>query len=123
MKKILFAFAAIAAAFVLSLSSSNAASAATEQAPTAPAGVSAAPADVGVQQTCRVRVTATVTVRSLPSTNGTALGLIPAGTWVLADCVRITGGTYTACGLTSNYWLRVYWNGITGYIPWACTTT
>lgn len=120
MKKILFAFAAITAAIVLSLSSPASASAETPQAPTAPVGVTAAPADIDIQQSCRATFTQNVSHRLRADENSTRLGIVPANTWVPAACSRTAGGWYTACGLTSNYWVQVYWNGRWGYSPWAC---
>jgi hypothetical protein len=120
MKKIFFALATISAALILSLGSTASASAQTPQAPTAPAGVSAAANDVEVQQSCRARFSQGVNHRASASAGSTSLGIVPANTWVPAACSLTTGGSYTACGTTSNQWLRVYWNGRWGYSAWAC---
>ncbi|MFC3495228.1 hypothetical protein [Glycomyces rhizosphaerae] len=120
MKKIIFAMAAIAAAVLLSLSSSATASAETTPVPTAPAGTSVSPTDVDVQQTCRARFEQAVNHRASPNTGSTRLGIVTANTWVPAACSRTAGGSYTACGTTSTYWVRVYWNGAWGYVAWSC---
>ena len=120
MKKIFFALATIAAALVLSLGSTASASAAAPQAPTAPISTSDAATDVDIQQTCRARFSQGVNHRASASTGSTSLGIVPANTWVPAACSLTTGGSYTACGITTTNWLRVYWNGRWGYSAWAC---
>lgn len=122
MKKIFYAMATITAALVLSLGSSAAATAATTPAPSSPVGVTAAPADVEAQQSCRARFSANVSHRASPNSSSTRYGIVPAGRWVPASCSITTGGSYTACGSTSNYWLRVYWNGSWGYSVYTCVT-
>lgn len=120
MKKIFFAMATIAAAVVFSLSSTAAASAETLQAAPAPAGVSAASADVDIQQSCQARFADNVNHRASASSGSTSLGVIPANTWVPASCTVDTGDSYSACGQTTFYWLRVYWNGSWGYSVYSC---
>lgn len=121
MKKIFFALATISAALILSLGSTAGASAQAPQAPT-PDGVSATANDVEIQQSCRARFSQGVNHRASASTGSTSLGIVPANTWVPAACSITTGGSYTACGSTSSYWLRVYWNGRWGYSAYNCAS-
>lgn len=121
MKKIFFALATISAALILSLGSTASASAQAPQAP-APGGVSATANDVEIQQSCRARFSQGVNHRASASTGSTSLGIVPANTWVPAACSITTGGSYTACGSTSSYWLRVYWNGRWGYSAYTCAS-
>lgn len=121
MKKIFYAMATIAAALLVSLGSTATAAAETAGAP-APTGTSVAATEVGAQQSCEARFSQGVNHRTSPNTSATIIGIIPAGRWVPAACSISTGSTYTACGATSNYWLRVYWNGRWGYSAWTCAS-
>jgi hypothetical protein len=132
MKKFFTAIGVLAAAFALSLSAASSAAA----VPTAPVDVPTpvksriestdVPATDVVtehaveQRTCRARFTEPVNHRRLGEISAPILEVIPAGTWVPVSCERGTGGEYTACGLTSDYWMDVYWNGAWGYSAWAC---
>ncbi len=60
-----------------------------------------------------------VNARSAPNTSASRNGIINAGQTADADCVATSGGTYTACGGTSNWWVRVTWVG-TSYVALNC---
>jgi hypothetical protein len=79
-----------------------------------------APGAAADQRTCRARFNENVNHRRLAETGSPILEVIPAGTWVPVSCERGAGGQYQACGLSSNYWMDVYWNGAWGYSAWSC---
>ncbi|MDA1359165.1 hypothetical protein O1R50_06000 [Glycomyces luteolus] len=126
MKKFFTAIGVIAAAVALSFSAASSAAA----APTAPFDVptpmksriesTTVPAAASEQRTCRARFTEGVNHRRLAEVDSSILEVIPAGTWVPVSCERGSGGEYRACGLTSDYWMEVYWNGAWGYSAWSC---
>ena len=123
MKKLFTAIGVVAAAFALSLSVASSAAAQPIEAPTP--GKSRiestdVPAAAAEQRTCRARFSEGVNQRLRAETSTTILGIIPADTWVQASCERVAGGEYTACGLTSDFWMEVYWNGAWGHSAWAC---
>jgi len=131
MKKFFTAIGVLAAAFALSLSAAFSAAAAPIAPVDAPTPVKSriestaapavdAPASAVEQRTCRARFTDAVNHRRLGEIGAPILEVIPAGTWVPVSCVRGSGGEYTACGLTSDFWMEVYWNGAWGYSAWAC---
>jgi hypothetical protein len=126
MKKFFTAIGVIAAALALSFSAASSAAA----APPAPVDVptpvksriesTTVPATAAEQRTCRARFTEGVNHRRLAEVGSSILEVIPAGTWVPVSCERGSGGEYRACGLTSDYWMEVYWNGVWGYSAWSC---
>lgn len=134
MKKFFTAIGVMAAAFALSLSAASPATAVRPPGPIhAPTPVksrieSTATVDGEVpdaaveQRTCRARFAEGVNHRRLAEVGATILEVIPAGTWVPVSCERGAGGEYTACGLTSDYWMEVYWNGAWGYSAWSCVS-
>ncbi|MFC3492061.1 hypothetical protein [Glycomyces rhizosphaerae] len=131
MKKFFTAIGVVAAAFALSFSVSSSATAAPREPVDVPTpmksriestSVSAdpVPANAVEQRTCRARFAEGVNHRRLAEIGATILEVIPAETWVPVSCERGTGGEYSACGLTSDYWMEVYWNGAWGYSAWSC---
>lgn len=123
MKRIFTAIGVLAAAFALSLSAASSAAAQPIEAPTPVKSRienAGAPAAAVEQRTCRARFAEGVNHRRLAETGSTILEVIPAGTWVPVSCERGAGGQYSACGLSSSYWMEVYWNGAWGYSAWSC---
>lgn len=133
MKKFFTAIGVIAAALALSLSAMSSAAAAPRVPVDVPTPVKSrienasdtdpvagAPASAVEQRTCRARFTEGVNHRRLAEVGAAILEVIPAGTWVPVSCERGSGGEYSACGLTSDYWMEVYWNGAWGYSAWSC---
>lgn len=123
LKRIFTAIGVVAAAFALSLTATSSATAVpAEGAALAESRIasSAVPDTAVEQRTCRARFSEGVNQRLHADAGSTKLGIIPAGTWVQASCDRVSGGQYTACGLTSEFWLEVYWNGNWGYSIWSC---
>jgi hypothetical protein len=140
MKRIFTAIGVIAAALALSFSAASSATAAprvpvdvptpmksriestTDTAPasTVASASTVVPASAAEQRTCRARFTEGVNHRRLAEVGSTILEVIPAGTWVPVSCERGSGGEYSACGLTSDYWMEVFWNGAWGYSAWSC---
>lgn len=123
MKKFFTAIGVLAAALALSLSAASSAAAQPIEAPTPVKSrieKTVVPAAAVEQRTCRARFSEGVNQRLHADTGATILGIIPADTWVQASCARVAGGEYTACDLTSDYWMEVYWNGAWGYSAWAC---
>lgn len=132
MKKFFTAIGVVAAAFALSLSAASSAVA----APTAPVDVptpmksriestadpaaGVVPASAVEQRTCRARFADGVNHRRRAEVGATILEVIPADTWVPVSCERGSGGEYRACGVTSDYWMEVYWEGAWGYSAWSC---
>lgn len=133
MKKFFTAIGVIAAAFALSLSAASPAAAVRPPVPvdvptpmksrieSAAATVDGEVPDAAVEQrTCRARFTESVNHRRLAELGAPILEVIPAGTWVPVSCERSAGGEYSACGLTSDYWMDAYWNGAWCYSAWSC---
>lgn len=122
LKRLFTVIGVLAAAFALSLTTTAAASATAEAPePAGPRVESASVPDTAVEQrTCRARFSDGVNQRLRADAGSTILGIIPADTWVQASCSRIAGGGYTACGLTSDYWIEVFWNGRWGHSVWSC---
>lgn len=50
----------------------------------------------------------------------TRLGIIQSGQRASASCIGTEGGSYTACGGTSTWWIKVIWNKRIGYVPYLC---
>jgi hypothetical protein len=126
MKRCFTAIGVLVAALALSLSAASSAAARPDYPIEAPTpGKSriestGAPDAAAEQRTCRARFTENVNHRRLAETGSPILEVIPAGTWVPVSCERGAGGEYQACGLSSNYWMDVYWNGAWGYSAWSC---
>lgn len=124
LKRLFTAIGVLAAAFALSLTATatNTASAApSADAPrSAQVETATVPDTASEQRTCRARFSDGVNQRLRADANSAILGIIPAGTWVQASCTRLAGGTYTACGLSSDYWMEVFWNGKWGHSVWSC---
>ncbi|RRR97448.1 hypothetical protein [Glycomyces terrestris] len=128
MKKLFTAIGVAAAAFALSLSAASPAAAVPAQAPTpvksriesTTAADTVAPASAVEQRTCRARFSENVNHRLRAEAGSAILGSIPAGAWVQTSCTRVAGGEYTACGLSSDFWMEVYWNGNWGHGAWGC---
>ena len=126
MKRFFTAIGVIAAALALSFSAMSSAAAAPRVPVDMPTPVKSriestdVPATAVDQRTCRARFTEGVNHRRLAETGSAILEVIPAETWVPVSCERGSGGEYSACGLTSDYWMEVYWNGAWGYSAWAC---
>ncbi|WP_133884399.1 hypothetical protein [Glycomyces sp. NRRL B-16210] len=121
LKRLFTAIGVLAAALALSLSATTTASAAaTADVPPSEVASASVPDTASEQRTCRARFSDGVNQRLRADAGSTILGIIPAGTWVQASCTRVAGGTYTACGLSSDYWMEVFWNGKWGYSVWSC---
>ncbi|MFG3339276.1 hypothetical protein [Glycomyces sp. NPDC048151] len=127
MKRFFTAIGVVAAAFALSFSAMSSAAAAPRVPVDMPTPVKsrienadAVPAAAVEQRTCRARFTEGVNHRRLAEVGAAILEVIPADTWVPVSCERGSGGEYSACGLTSDYWMEVYWNGAWGYSAWSC---
>lgn len=131
MKKFFTAIGVIAAALALSFSVASSAAAAPRVPIEAPTPVKSriestadiadtVPATAVEQRTCRARFTEGVNHRRLAEVGASIFEVIPADTWVPVSCERGSGGEYSACGLTSDYWMEVYWNGAWGYSAWSC---
>jgi hypothetical protein len=123
LKRIFTAIGVAAAAFALSPTVTSPAAAAPAEGPvpaTSRIEVAAVPDAAAEQRTCRARFSEGVNHRLSADAGSTKLGIIPAGAWVQVSCDRVAGGQYTACGLTSDFWMEVYWNGNWGYGAWSC---
>lgn len=79
--------------------------------------------DVDAQQDCDVTFAESMTQRSEPYTNAPALGVVPADASIQAVCDGVRAGEYTACGITSNIWILVYWNSDWGYVAASCLSS
>ena len=103
--------------FVTTVLLPSSASAAGAPAPAGdPAARSAAPA---CHVTPKSGVSA-VNVRLRTNTDSTRLGTIQPGERAPAACDAVEGGSYTACGSTSRWWIPVTWGGRTGYVAARC---
>jgi hypothetical protein len=127
MKKFFTAIGVIAAALALSFSAMSSATAAPRVPVDMPTPVKSriestaeVPATAAEQRTCRARFAEGVNHRRLAEVGSAILEVIPADTWVPVSCERGSGGQYSACGLTSDYWMEVFWNGAWGYSAWSC---
>lgn len=134
MKRFFTAIGVIAAALALSFSAASSAAAAPRVPVDVPTPVKSriestidtvpattvVPASAVEQRTCRARFSEGVNHRRLAEVGSTILEVIPADTWVPVSCERGSGGEYSACGLTSDYWMEVLWNGAWGYSAWSC---
>jgi hypothetical protein len=131
MKKFFTAIGVIAAALALSFSAASSAAAAPREPVDVPTPVKSriesttvsadtVPANAVEQRTCRARFSEGVNHRRLAEVGAAILEVIPADTWVPVSCERGSGGEYSACGLTSDYWMEVFWNGAWGYSAWSC---
>ncbi|GAA2292635.1 hypothetical protein GCM10009853_055620 [Glycomyces scopariae] len=79
-----------------------------------------APDTAAEPRTCRARFAENVNHRLQAEAGSAIIGSIPAGAWVQTSCTRVAGGEYTACGLSSDFWMEVYWNGNWGHGAWGC---
>ncbi|KOX22516.1 hypothetical protein ADK67_23975 [Saccharothrix sp. NRRL B-16348] len=61
-----------------------------------------------------------VNVRLRANDDSTRLGIIQPGQQAPAACEATSGGSYTACGGTSDWWVQVKWDGRTGYVAQLC---
>lgn len=123
MKRCFSAIGVLAAAFVLALSTASSAAAQPIEAPTPMKSrieSTSVPTVATEQRICRARFSEAVNQRLQSDTGATILRTIPADTWVQSSCDRVTGGEYSACGLGSDYWMEVQWNGAWGHSAWAC---
>jgi hypothetical protein len=127
LKRIFTAIGIVAAGLALSLSAGSPAAAVPVEAPTPvksrienAATPDAVPTSAVEQRTCRARFAEGVNHRLRAEAGSPVIGLIPAGTWVQTSCARIAGGEYTACGLSSDFWMEVYWRGNWGHSAWGC---
>ncbi|GAA1678237.1 hypothetical protein GCM10009830_26520 [Glycomyces endophyticus] len=123
LKRIFTAIGVAAAAFALSLSAASPAAAVPVDAPTPVKSrieAAAAPDTAAEPRTCRARFAENVNHRLRAEAGSAILGSIPAGTWVQASCTRVAGGEYSACGLSSDFWMEVYWKGNWGHGAWGC---
>jgi hypothetical protein len=134
MKRFFTAIGVITAALALSFSAASSAAAAPRVPVDVPTPVKSriestidtvpatavVPASAVEQRTCRARFSEGVNHRRLAEVGSTILEVIPADTWVPVSCERGSGGEYSACGLTSDYWMEVLWNGAWGYSAWSC---
>lgn len=109
-------------AFVLFLGgvmfSAGSAMAATANSAPEPVG-----SDVSAAVTCYVAPKAgvsSVNVRRTASATAERIGIMYPGQRAVASCSATSGGSYTACGGSSTWWVRVTWNGATGYVAQRC---
>jgi hypothetical protein len=62
-----------------------------------------------------------VFVHTQHSVSSPRIGQINSGQTATASCTATSGGTYTACGGTSGWWVGgVRWNGSVGYVALLC---
>ncbi|MCX4762289.1 hypothetical protein OG562_15150 [Streptomyces sp. NBC_01275] len=73
--------------------------------------------------TCTTTALETVVIRSATSTGGTALAQLNKGQTASSPCTMYYNGSYTACGITSNRWVKVTRSGVTGYVVGTCVLT
>lgn len=94
-----------------------------------PAAGQAAPAapqpagggDVTIQAGCHVHPKGDlVNIRRYPRTSAERIGILYSGQRADALCDAVQGGSYTACGGTSSWWVPVNWNGARGYVAHLC---
>lgn len=80
--------------------------------PTSPPIASGNHSDVGIQNTgCYVRPKSgvgSVNIRNGPSTAYGVWGSIPQGGQSESVCYKVAGGSYTACGGESYWWIEVW---------------
>ncbi|MFB7896150.1 SH3 domain-containing protein [Streptomyces xiamenensis] len=79
-----------------------------------------------------VKAVESVKIRKSPTTNSTALGLLPKGEQARAELYRNAviktywGGEHGACGSKgtpfSDNWMKVTYKGTTGYVAWLCAS-
>lgn len=78
----------------------------------------------GVANTCHVTPKSGVSavfVHTQPNTGSNRIGQINHGQSAVAACTATHGGTYTACGGTSFWWVGgVRWNGAVGFVALQC---
>lgn len=132
LKRIFTAIGIAAAGLALSLSAASPAAAVPAEVPTPVKSriendtvqdtipTSTVPISAVEQRTCRARFAEGVNHRLRAEAGSAIIGSVPAGVWVQTSCTRIPGGEYTACGLTSDFWMEVYWRGHWGHSAWGC---
>ncbi|MGH3714912.1 MAG: SH3 domain-containing protein [Micromonosporaceae bacterium] len=77
--------------------------------------------EVGIQAGCHVHPKGDlVNIRRYPRTSAERIGILYSGNQADALCDAVSGGSYTACGGTSSWWVPVNWNGARGYVAWRC---
>ncbi|WP_285662770.1 SH3 domain-containing protein [Actinorhabdospora filicis] len=77
--------------------------------------------DATVAAGCEVKSkVAGLNVRRTASASATSIGQMQKGNTADAVCTGTKGGTYTACGVTFDQWIKVYWNGAWGYVASYC---
>lgn len=69
---------------------------------------------------CSVVAKTAVKIRRSASTGSDALGQLNAGQSAAASCNATSGGSYTACGGTSKWWIYVTRGTTKGYVAWRC---
>ncbi|GAA3031349.1 hypothetical protein [Actinokineospora globicatena] len=82
----------------------------------APATATATPAHA---YACTVVAKQTVIVRASANTGSTAKGQLNTGDSSSASCSATSGGSYTACGGSSTWWIHVSARG-GGYVAQRC---
>ncbi|MGH3656651.1 MAG: hypothetical protein ACRDUA_08320 [Micromonosporaceae bacterium] len=93
---------------------------AAEKAPQ-PVASTSSNGDVGTLAGCNVTPKGDlVNIRRYPRTSASRIGILYAPRHADALCDAVSGGTYTACGGTSSWWVPVNWNGARGYVAWRC---
>ena len=100
---------------------STAAAAGTES--TAPARVTASDTRDVAALPCWVTPkagTGATNIRRSPTTASERVGIIQEGQGADAVCNATYGGSYTACGGTSGWWVQVEWYGVWGYVALGC---
>ncbi|SDD11273.1 hypothetical protein [Actinokineospora iranica] len=85
----------------------------------APATATATESTGQTAQACRVVAKQAVIIRASASTGSTAKGQLNAGASSSASCTATDGGKYTACGGSSEWWVRVTASG-GGYVALRC---
>jgi hypothetical protein len=103
--------------FVMMVLLPSSASAAPAPAPVGDSEVSPAAATCYVSPKSGVSA---VRVRLRANNTSTIIGTIQPGQRAVASCGATSGGSYTACGGTSTWWIQVTWNGRTGYVAQRC---
>lgn len=104
------------------IASPLAAQASSDLAPTGQPTMAAAGHDgVTTAAACEVKSKINgLNVRRTASTSATSIGQMQKGNTAKASCDGTKGGTYTACGVTFDQWIKVYWRGAWGYVASYC---
>jgi hypothetical protein len=126
-RRVTRALVVLAAAFVALLGAGTQAAASTDElvsnvamaAESVPAPQPVAGDDVGANA-CWVVAKTAVKIRASASTGSTALGQLNSGERATSSCSATSGGSYTACGGTSKWWVYVVKGSTKGYVAWLC---